>query len=672
MCGISGFIDTSHRQGDKVLQELVLRMANALRHRGPDDVGTWTDATLGIALGHRRLSILDLSPLGHQPMHSACGRYVTSFNGEIYNFKALRQELEILGYRFRGHSDTEVMLSCISQWGLESAVTRFNGMFAIAVWDREERLLHLVRDRLGEKPLYYGWAGKTFLFASELKGIRAHPQFHGAVDRGAVALFMRHTYIPAPYSIYTGISKVVPGTIVTIAPDPTVATQVHPYWSLAAAAEQGMTNPFRGTATEAITCLDELLRDAVKLRAQADVPLGAFLSGGVDSSTIVALMQAQSARPVQTFSIGFHEAAYNEAHHAKAVAEHLGTAHTELYVSPAEAMQVIPRLPSLYDEPFSDSSQIPTYLVSELTRRHVTVALSGDGGDELFGGYDRYFWAANLWGKIDAVPFPIRSLAARGLTMLSPKTWTALYRGMASALPKGLRLHNPGDKPHKLAEILTAESVESLYLDIVSHWKSPTPIVLGSAEPPTTLTDHAMWVRSPNAFDRMMFLDALSYLPDDILVKVDRASMAVSLEARVPLLDHRVVEFAWQLPLSMKVREGQGKWILRQVLNRYVPASFQERPKMGFGVPIDSWLSGPLKEWAESLLDEKRILEQGIFNPDPIRQQWNEHLAGTCNWHYYLWDVLMFQAWLDEERRGREVESHSCMEQDICTSPKAS
>jgi asparagine synthase (glutamine-hydrolysing) len=646
-------------------------MANTLHHRGPDDVGTWADAAVGIALGHRRLSILDLSPSGHQPMKSACGRYVTSFNGEIYNFKALREELEGMGYRFRGHPDTEVMLSCISQWGIESAIPRFNGMFAIAVWDREERRLHLIRDRMGEKPLYYGWVGKTFLFASELKGIRAHPRFHGVIDRGAAALFMRHNYIPAPYSIYTGISKVVPGTIVTVVPDPTVAPQVRPYWSVAAAAEQGRANPFRGTATEAIRCLDELLRDAVKLRMEADVPLGAFLSGGVDSSTIVSLMQAQSARPVQTFSIGFHESGYNEADHAKAVADHLGTAHTELYVSPAEAMRIIPRLPTLYDEPFSDSSQIPTYLVSELTRRQVTVALSGDGGDELFGGYGRYFWAANLWGKVDAVPPPVRSLAARGLTMLSPKAWTSLYRSVAPALPKRLQLRNPGDKPHKLAEILTVESLEVLYLTIVSHWKNPASIVLGAAEPPTVLTDRARWARSPNAFDRMMLLDMLSYLPDDILVKVDRASMAVSLEARVPFLDHRVVEFAWQLPLSMKVHKRQGKWILRQVLNQYVPPSFLDRPKMGFGVPIDSWLRGPLKEWAESLLDEKRLVEQGIFNPDPIRHKWSEHLSGTCNWHYYLWDVLMFQAWFEEERAAKESDGDNGMREDSYAGRKA-
>jgi len=663
MCGISGYIDTARRQGEQELAHTALRMANALQHRGPDDVGTWVDASVGIALGHRRLSILDLSPLGHQPMQSTCGRYVKSFNGEIYNFKELREELKRLGHRFRGQSDTEVMLSSMSQWGIESAVTRFNGMFAIAVWDRETRLLHLVRDRMGEKPLYYGWAGKTFLFASELKAIRAHPQFHGVIDRGAVALFMRHNYIPAPYSIYTGIAKVVPGEIVTIAPDPAVAPQVHPYWSVASAAQRGREEPFRGTPGDAVSCLDELLREAVKLRMEADVPLGAFLSGGVDSSTIVALMQAQSTRPVQTFSIGFHEAAYNEAHHAKAVADYLGTAHTELYVSPAEAMEVIPRLPTLYDEPFADSSQIPTYLVSELTRRKVTVALSGDGGDELFAGYGRYFWAANLWGKINSIPRSLRQVAACSLTMLSPMAWTTFFRGISPVLPKRLKLRNPGDKPSKLAEILTVETVEALYLAIVSHWKSPTEVVLGSREPLTALTDRSRWSDSPEVFDRMMHLDMLSYLPDDILVKVDRASMAVSLEARVPFLDHRVVEFAWKLPMSMKIHEGQGKWILRQVLKRYVPAAFQDRPKMGFGVPIDSWLRGPLKEWAESLLDEKRLLDEGIFNPDPIRKQWSEHLSGTCNWHYYLWDVLMFQAWLDEERKTRDINSTNSLEQ---------
>lgn len=648
MCGISGLIDSSRRSGGQALHEAALRMADALYHRGPDDGGTWEDAAAGIALSHRRLSILDLSPLGHQPMTSACGRYIATFNGEIYNFKALRKELEGMGRRFRGRSDTEVLLSSVSAWGVEPAVTRFNGMFAIAVWDREERLLHLVRDRMGEKPLYYGWIGKTFVFASELKAFRTYPQFPASIDRSAVALFLRHNYIPAPYSIYDGISKVVPGSIVTVAPDPALPLSVRPYWSVARAKEEGRANPFMGTDAEAIKTLDALLRDAVGLRMEADVPLGAFLSGGVDSSTIVALMQAQSSRPVRTFSIGFHEAAYNEAPHAKKVADHLGTDHTELYVSPAEAMQVIPRLPALYDEPFSDSSQIPTFLVSELTRRQVKVALSGDGGDELFAGYERYFLSADLWNKVDAVPVPVRRLAAGVLTRLTPHM---------PRLPSRLQRRLSGGRLQKLADILTAESLEALYRTIVSHWNRPASVALHSFEPMTALTDRSGWAQSSDPFDRMMLLDMRSYLPDDILVKVDRASMAVSLEARVPLLDHRVVEIAWRLPTSMKVREGKGKWILRQVLNQYVPASFQERPKMGFGVPIDSWLRGPLREWAEALLDEKRLLDQGLFNPRPIREKWSEHLAGTCDWHYYLWDVLMCQAWLEQERDTREIRS---------------
>jgi asparagine synthase (glutamine-hydrolysing) len=650
MCGLSGLIDASRRQNDDQLRDAALRMAHVLHHRGPDDAGSWTDAAAGVALSHRRLSILDLSPLGHQPMESSCGRYVASFNGEIYNFHALRAELERLGHRFRSQSDTEVMLSCISQWGVASAVPRFNGMFAIAVWDRDERLLHLIRDRMGEKPLYYGWNGKTFLFASELKALRAYPGFHASIDRDVVALFMRHGYIPAPYSIYTGISKVLPGTIVTIPPDPDIEPQVRAYWSVTAAAEKGRSSLFRGTADEAVRSLDELLRDAVKLRMEADVPLGAFLSGGIDSSTIVALMQVQSARPVRTFSIGFHEGAYNEAHHAKAVAAHLGTDHTELYVTAGEAMDVIPRLPGIYDEPFADSSQIPTYLVSALAKRQVTVALSGDGGDELFCGYDRYFWSADLWRKIAAMPVRLRTVAARTLMAISPRTWNVVFHNLAPVLPKRLRLRNPGDKAHRLAEILTVESLAALYASIVSQSKHPTALVRGSSEPPTALTDAALWSHSSEAFDRMMLVDMLSYLPDDILVKVDRASMAVSLEARVPFLDHRVVEWAWRLPVSMRVRHGQGKWILRQVLNRYVPAALLDRPKMGFGVPIDSWLRGDLRDWAESLLDEKRLSDEGLFAVELVREKWREHLSGAGQWHYYLWSILMFQGWLEQER----------------------
>jgi asparagine synthase (glutamine-hydrolysing) len=651
MCGISGFFDSSHRSGDDDLRATVLEMVDTLRHRGPDDRGAWADARAGIALGHRRLAIVDLSPEGHQPMHSVCERYVISFNGEIYNFKGLRTELEGLGHRFRGHSDTEVMLTCISQWGLVPALTRFNGMFAFALWDRRERRLHLVRDRMGEKPLYYGWVGKTFLFGSELKALHVHSDFSAELNRDALALYLRHNYIPAPHSIYQNIHKVQPGMIVTIdTSDPSGSTHVTPYWSVRAAAEGGAAEPFTGSVHEALACLDELLRDAVSLRMQADVPLGAFLSGGLDSSTIVALMQAQSARPVQTFTIGFYEANYNEADSAKEVARHLGTAHTELYVRPEEAMAVIPRLPTLYDEPFSDSSQIPTFLISELARRDVTVSLSGDGGDELFGGYTRYLWGRKIWRLMKLMPLGLRRLTAQGLRMPSPHTCEAVYRSLAPVLPESLKLRSPGDKPRNLAEILTAECPEALYLKLVSHWKTPASIVIGSAEPATILTDHTQHANLPDFLQRMMYLDQMTYLPDDILAKVDRASMGVSLEARVPFLDHRLVEFAWRLPLSMKIRSGQGKWLLRQLLHRYVPKALVERPKMGFGVPLDSWLRGPLREWAESLLDEKGMGDQGFFDPAPIREMWAEHLTGRRNWQDYLWDVLMFQAWLEHQR----------------------
>jgi len=659
MCGISGFLETSLRFGDQSLHAMALEMVNTLHHRGPDDSGTWADAASGIALGHRRLAIIDLSPEGHQPMHSSCGRYVISFNGEVYNFKGLRNELEALGHTFRGHSDTEIMLAAISQWGILPAVKRFNGMFAFALWDRRERLLHLVRDRLGEKPLYYGWMGKTFLFGSELKALRAHPHFRNVLSRDALALYLRHNYVPAPYSIYKGILKVLPATIVTIRPSNSEGSpQITPYWSVREAAERGAAEPFRGSAKEAVACLDELLRDAVKIRMEADVPLGAFLSGGVDSSTIVSLMQAQSSRPVQTFTIGFHEAAYNEAHDAKTVARHLGTAHTELYVTPEEAMAVIPRLPALYDEPFSDCSQIPTFLVSELARRQVTVSLSGDGGDELFGGYTRYFWTQDIWSKIRRMPKGFRQVLASALTAIPPQVWKTALETISPVLPPHIRQRNPADKLRKLTEILAAENPEAMYVQLISHWKDPTAVVIESSEPPTTLTDKSQWAELPDFRLRMMYLDMMTYLPDDILVKVDRASMGVSLEGRIPYLDHRVIEFAWRLPLSMKVHDGQGKWILRQILYQYVPKEMVERPKMGFGVPIDSWLRGPLHEWAESLLDEKVLRDQGYFDPIPIRQLWAEHLSGRHNREYLLWDVLMFQAWLTDEQQTPAVVSH--------------
>ena len=633
-------------QSTAELPSSVRGMVASIRYRGPDDFGVWCDERVGIGLGHARLSILDLSPEGHQPMVSASGRYVISYNGEVYNFAELRSELGVVGQKFRGHSDTEVMLAAFEEWGIEKAVQRFVGMFAFALWDKQTRTLTLGRDRLGEKPLYYGWQGEAFLFGSELKALRAHPAFRAEVDRNALALLLRHNYIPAPYSIYQGISKLSPGCLLTVSLSQR-NPRIVPYWSGKQAIEAGLAHPFEGSESAAVSALEALLKDAVGQQMVADVPLGAFLSGGVDSSTVVALMQAQSSRPVKTFTIGFHEEGYDEAPHAKSVARHLGTEHTELYVMPKEAMDVIPRLPALYDEPFSDSSQIPTFLVSELARRHVTVSLSGDGGDELFGGYNRYFWATNIWRRVGWAPQPMRAALAGALMALPPSTWNGVFRGLSRFLPVGWRYANPGDKLHKLAEILAVRTPEEIYLDLVSHWKQPTEVVRGTQEPPTVLTDPAQWANLPDFEQRMMYLDQMTYLPDDILTKVDRAAMGVSLETRVPFLDHRVVEFAWSLPLSMKIRHGQGKWLLRQVLYRHVPKELMERPKMGFGVPIDVWLRGPLKGWAEELLDEGRLQREGYFDPRPIRGKWAEHLTGRRNWSYYLWDVLMFQAWLE-------------------------
>ena len=626
------------------------RMAATLSHRGPDDSGSWADAAAGIALGHRRLSIIDLSPEGHQPMQSRSGRYVISYNGEIYNFREVRAELDRDGAVWRGHSDTEVMLAAFDAWGVEGALRRFNGMFAFALWDRHEHVLNLARDRLGEKPLYYGWMGNTFLFGSELKALRAHPSWAGNIDRNALAAYLRHNYVPAPHSIYQGIAKLPPAHLLRVrATDPREA-RPEPYWSLREAAEAGVAQPQEVDDNTAVDELDALLRDSVAHRMVADVPVGVFLSGGIDSSTVVALMQAQSSRPVRSFSIGFDEEAYNEARHAKAVAAHLGTDHTELYVTPREAMSVIPRLPQIYDEPFADSSQIPTLLVSQLARQHVTVTLSGDGGDELFCGYVRYFWGRRIWNRIGRLPYGLRTATARALNALSPASWNRMLAGVNRVVTSTALGEITGDRVHKLAEVLAVAGPDALYHGLVSHWTKPEQIVHGSREALTALNDRSQWAGLDDFTNRMMYLDGVTYLPDDILVKVDRASMAVSLEARVPMLDHRVVEFAWRVPLSRKTRNDQGKWLLRQVLYRYVPRELIDRPKMGFGVPIDTWLRGPLREWAESLLSERRLREEGYFDPAPIRQKWAEHLGGTRNWQYWLWDILMFQAWLDASR----------------------
>ena len=643
MCGIAGFVGGAGREAAAV----AARMGETLHHRGPDNGSVWTDEVVGVAMAHRRLSILDLSPAGHQPMQSVSGRYVIAFNGEIYNHLDLREELA--GCAWRGHSDTETLLAAFESWGVEATLKKSVGMFAIALWDRETRTLTLIRDRLGEKPLYYGFQNGVLLFGSELKAIKAHPAFLGEVDRDALTLFLRHNAVPAPYSIYRGIHKLLPGTYWQISLDVFSSRSesglLKTYWSAREVAEQGQKNHFVGSDDEAREALESVLELSIAGQMLSDVPLGAFLSGGVDSSTVVALMQAQSRRPVKTFTIGFNEAGYNEAEHAHAVARHLGTEHTELYVKPEEAQAVIPLLPTLYDEPFADSSQIPTYLVSRLAREHVTVSLSGDGGDELFGGYNRYFWAQNIWRKMGWLPQSMRAALAGVLTTLPPSAWNAVFKQFDRLLPARLRYANPGDKLHKLADILAVRNPEEIYWSLVSHWKQPSQIVKGGIEPATVLTDAGQWAEVPDLTHRMMYLDTVSYLPDDILTKVDRAAMGVSLETRVPLLDHRVLEFAWSLPLSMKLRDGQSKWLLRQVLYQHVPRELIERPKMGFGIPLDVWLRGPLKTWAEDLLSPSRLESEGYFHSQPIQQKLREHMAGQRNWSYYLWDVLMFQAW---------------------------
>ena len=646
MCGLTGFLNACNGVNRELAQHWLYDMANAIARRGPDNDGYWVDADAGFGLAHRRLAIVDLSPAGAQPMASGSGRYVLAFNGEIYNHQLLRQALEREGKvvsPWRGHSDTETLLASFDAWGLESTLQRSIGMFAISLWDRELRTLTLARDRLGEKPLYYGWQGQggeaAFLFGSELSALRRHPMFVADINRDALGLYMRHNCIGGGNSIYTGIHKLLPGHILTVssaAPEPVVRA----WWSGADVAAQGVTHPFAGTPDEAVNALEALLLDAVGQQMMADVPLGAFLSGGIDSSTVVALMQAQSSRPVRTFSIGFHEAGYNEAEHAKAVARHLGTDHTELYVTPQQALDVIPKLPSLYSEPFADSSQIPTFLVSQLARQHVTVSLSGDAGDELFCGYNRYQITSRLWGKLSRIPRPLRLMAAGMITSVPPAAWDKL-----GALLSMTRI---GDKLHKGAVVLGSRSVADLYRGMVSHWSDPASVVLGATEHASVLTGFAPNLQGLSDVERMMALDMLSYLPDDILVKVDRAAMGVSLETRVPFLDHRVVELAWSLPMNFKLRYGVTKWPLRQVLYRHVPRELIERPKMGFGVPIDQWLRGPLRDWAETLLSESRLRQEGFFDPSPIRRKWSEHLSGVRNWQYHLWDVLMFQAWLEE------------------------
>lgn len=647
MCGIAGIVKYPGPDPERVVSDMVA----AIRYRGPDDSGVWRDPACGLAVGHARLSILDLSPAGHQPMVSTSGRYVIVFNGEIYNHLELREQLGSLPWR--GRSDTETLLAGFEMWGVEKTLQATVGMFALALWDRVERRLTLARDRIGEKPLYYGWSNGTFLFASELKALEACPDWRGEIDRGALASFMRYAYVPLPHSIYAGIRKLLPGTYAVISSADSTGhwPELKPYWSAAAVAGQGRRSDW--TDDMAVAELDRVLRRAVKGQMVADVPLGAFLSGGIDSSTVAALMQAQSSRPVKTFSIGFHDGEYDEAPHAKAVASSLGTDHTELYVTPDDARAAIPLLPSMYDEPFGDVSAIPTHLVARLARRHVTVALSGDGGDELFGGYNRYSWGRLFWRRLARVPAFVRTLLAGALTGLSPGQWDRLGTILRPGLPASLQLTAIGDKVHKLAGILDAGSQAEFYRRLVSLHQQPERLVIGARENDIWADIQARQLSMQDFGEEMMFHDFVGYLTDDILAKVDRAAMAIGLESRMPLLDHRVVEFAWSLPLSMKVRaEREGKWLLRRVLHRYVPKDLVERPKMGFGLPLDAWLRGGLRDWAEALLDESRLRREGYLDPGPVREKWREHLSGRRNRQYWLWNVLMFQAWLSAHDRS--------------------
>jgi asparagine synthase (glutamine-hydrolysing) len=652
MCGITGTLCAPGASQESLLAT-AKAMSAALQHRGPDDEGQWADADNGIAFGHRRLAIVDLSPLGHQPMASACGRYVLAYNGEIYNHLALRAELG--AWDWRGHSDTETLLAFITRHGVHATLPKLVGMFAIALWDRELRQLTLVRDRMGEKPLYWGrLPGGDFIFGSELKALRAHPRWHGEIDRDALALYMRHNAIPAPYSVYRDVRKLRPGEWLEISRDGTSRSGM--YWDCVAAARAGRACPLALEDAQAVKALGDVLGAAVKDQMVADVPLGAFLSGGVDSSLIAALMCRHASAPVRTFTIGFSETAYNEADYAKAVAVHLGTDHTELYVSPRDALAVIPKLPSIYDEPFADSSQIPTFLVAEMARRHVTVALSGDGGDELFAGYNRYLLADRMWRRLERLPLSARRVAARAALGLSPGAWNAL----AGLVPAARAHGNIGDKVHKFARtMLPVQTQTEVYRALVSHWNEPARVVLGANEPPTLLQLERGSLAGFSDIEYMSLLDQITYLPDDILVKVDRAAMASSLETRAPLLDHRVVEFAWRVPMHQKIRSGKGKWLMRELLYRDVPRELIERPKQGFAVPLDAWLRGPLREWAASLIEPGALRREGLFDVAEVQRRWQEHLSGRRNWQYQIWDVLMFQAWKQAQTQGTTELRHA-------------
>ncbi|MDA8985313.1 asparagine synthase (glutamine-hydrolyzing) [Candidatus Pelagibacter sp.] len=648
MCGITGF----YSKTSSIFDNVILKMNSAIAHRGPDGNNSWQDKNSGIVFGHQRLSILDLSRAGSQPMLSGSGRFIITYNGEIYNHLEIRKDLKRINssIKWKSNSDTETLLEALEFWGIEKTLNKIIGMFAFGIWDKKYRILTLARDRMGEKPLYFGWQGKgnnkVFLFGSELKALKVHPEFNSEISRNAISLQLRHNYIPDPYSIYKDIYKLLPGHYLqlkenelkkNLLPNPKV------YWSLIESAIYGNSNQLPLNKNNIQNDLEKRLQSSVKKQMISDAPLGAFLSGGIDSSTVVAMMQSQSNHNIKTFTIGFSEDDYNEAHYAKKIAKHLGTDHTELYCSSKTALEVIPKLPTIYDEPFSDSSQIPTFILSQLTKQHVKVALSGDGGDELFCGYNRYI-STNKWSKtFNSIPIPLRKILSHLLKSISQNNWNYLSK----ILPGLNENTNLGHKIHKGANALEANTLSDLYYILSSKWQNPNAIVIGSKEQETSLTKFKPELSSLNNHQKMMVIDLITYLPNDILVKVDRASMASSLESRMPFLDHELIEYVWKIPHSLKYKNGQGKWILKKILNNYVPKDLTERPKKGFGIPLDSWLRGPLKDWSENLLNEKRLSQEGYFNPKLIRDKWNEHLSNKKNWQHDLWNVLMFQAWVD-------------------------